>query len=117
MAITAVLIAAAPDGGGLPPAVYAERALLQLPDAGWAPSACFAGADGGTDCSGGWLPLPHLEDYAGERMRLLVENAQLKATPPLFSPQTWGFFGLLLTLAGLASIVAGFELGTWLPRK
>lgn len=102
------------DAGELPPAVWAERAQLQLvPDGGWVDSECFPIGDGGTACSGGWLPDPRLEAHGGEVARLRAENARLVATPPLFSTSTWVVMafevGLALFLGGyLGYALRGF---------
>lgn len=113
-AIAALVIAASPDAGAeLPPAVYADRAQLELdlPDGGVArfPGQCFTDVDGGSSCSGGWLPTPRLEAHGGEVARLRTENVMLKAVTPLFSPTTWFFIGLVAALFALGGFVGGFE--------
>lgn len=113
-AVASVLLAAAGDDGGLPPAVYADRAQLELdlPDGGVLafPSECFADGDGGTSCGGGWLPTPRLEAHGGEVARLRTEVAALEATPRLFSPATWVFWGLALALGVALGTVGGWSL-------
>lgn len=120
-AIATLLLVALPcaaqadiDAGELPPAVWAVRAQLQLvPDGGWTDGECFLLADGGTACSGGWLPDPRLEAHGSEVARLRASNARLMATPPLFSTATWVTMafvcGLSLFLGGyLGYAVRGF---------
>lgn len=97
------------DAGTLPAAVWAQRAQLQLSDGSWAESECFAGDDGGTDCSGGWLPKPTLLDDARVRVNLQAQNATLVATPPLFSTGTWVTMALLGALTVFFGGYIGFK--------
>lgn len=79
--ILALPAAAGSDAGAELRAVYAERATYLLPNAGWEESACFAVGDGGTDCSGAWLPLPRALATGRELASLRAENATLRAAP------------------------------------
>lgn len=71
----------ASDGGF--PAVYAERARLLVPGGEWQDSACWADGDGGTACSGAWVPAPRLLEVGRE---LAQHRAEQPPTAPPVTP-------------------------------
>lgn len=106
-ALLALTALAAADGG-LPLAVYAERAQLLLPGGNWTESQC-TDADGG--CSGVWEPTPRAVALEADRADKTAQNAVLRATPPLFSPATWV---TIAVFAMLGLVVGGYL--TWTVR-
>lgn len=94
--------------GGLPLAVYAERAQLLAYGGNWEESHCDSLPDGGSDCGGAWLPARRAMATGAELAQLRAENAALKAGPPVLSAagQAWGWtlfaVGLLLGGGGVA---------------
>ncbi len=94
--------APAPGDGGLPLAIYAEAARLQLtPDAGWVDPP-------GSGC---WEPLPTCLAAGSEFERLKAENGRLKAAPPAAKPF------IIVALIGIGmGLAAGAFIG-WEARE
>jgi hypothetical protein len=110
-----------PFDGGLPPTVWAFEAKLLVPEldggTAWVPSTCYPVEDGGSECAGGWQPEPRLEAFGRSDTDLRVQNAQLRATPPLFSKATWAALGVCAAIFLLGGLVLGFEVDRLLPGR